>query len=218
MTQIDAVIEALTQWSNNPQNEPSLNKLKSSTIREITMTLYPEIDCRSFLPSDYCYNHTNKGDNNRKFLLYKGKEGRSFLYKFVGEDFNYKSDKNISEEQTKTLSIKNTVKLEQYEEGTVFEKISKIIERSAEAREKALAYHGYNCKICGFNFHKVYGNIGKNYIHVHHIKPISKIKETYLVDPIHDLVPLCPNCHAMIHKLDDVENGIEILKNLLKKE
>ena len=34
---------------------------------------------------------------------------------------------------------------------------------------------------------------------MHHIVPLSQIRELHEVDPIKDLVPICPNCHAMIH-------------------
>ena len=54
--------------------------------------------------------------------------------------------------------------------------------------------------MCGFNFEQTYGEIGEGYIHVHHIKPLSEIQEGYEVDPINDLLPVCPNCHAMLHK------------------
>ena len=72
-------------------------------------------------------------------------------------------------------------------------------ERNPEARARCLAHHGYACMVCGFNFESVYGDLGKRYIHVHHVVPISEVKGEYTVDPIRDLVPVCPNCHAMIH-------------------
>ena len=72
-------------------------------------------------------------------------------------------------------------------------------ERSAGAREKCLALHGYQCSVCSFDFEKKYGEIGKNYIHVHHIVPISEVGREYELDPETDLIPICPNCHAMIH-------------------
>jgi 5-methylcytosine-specific restriction enzyme A len=73
-------------------------------------------------------------------------------------------------------------------------------ERSAVAREQCLKHHGYSCCVCEFNFELFYGPIGKNYIHVHHVVPFSEIRTEYVVDPIKDLVPICPNCHAMIHR------------------
>ena len=72
-------------------------------------------------------------------------------------------------------------------------------ERSAVARAKCLSLHGYKCVVCSFDFEKMYGEIGKKYIHVHHIIPISEIGKEYKLNPITDLVPVCPNCHAMIH-------------------
>lgn len=73
-------------------------------------------------------------------------------------------------------------------------------ERSQEARVKCIAFHGCKCKICGFDFEKMYGELGKDFIHVHHIVPLSEISKEYEVDPIRDLIPVCPNCHAMLHR------------------
>lgn len=72
-------------------------------------------------------------------------------------------------------------------------------ERNPAARAASLAHHGYACVVCGFSFESTYGELGRNYIHVHHVVPLSEVKREYKVDPIKDLVPVCPNCHAMIH-------------------
>jgi 5-methylcytosine-specific restriction protein A len=89
-------------------------------------------------------------------------------------------------------------------------------ERSAVARAQCLQYHGYSCTICGFNFECAYGAIGKDYIHVHHLVPFSEIKAEYVVDPVKDLVPVCPNCHAMIHSTRPAL-GVNQLKETLKE-
>ena len=73
-------------------------------------------------------------------------------------------------------------------------------ERNDEARRKCIAVHGYKCKVCGMDFEKTYGEIGHGFTHVHHIVPISQICEEYQLDPVKDLVPVCPNCHAMLHR------------------
>jgi len=53
------------------------------------------------------------------------------------------------------------------------------------------------------NFAKIYGKLGKGFIHVHHLKPIATRKgKTYTLDPKKDLIPVCPNCHAMLHRTD----------------
>ena len=72
-------------------------------------------------------------------------------------------------------------------------------ERNRRARAICLAYHGKTCKACGVNFERDYGKEFSEIIEVHHIIPISEIGESYVVDPINDLMPLCPNCHAIVH-------------------
>jgi hypothetical protein len=94
---------------------------------------------------------------------------------------------------------------EQARSGTFLEGASKKIlvdrfERSSKARSDCLRVHGYLCSVCGFDFAVVYGPTGHEYIHVHHSVPMSKIGKEYAVDPAKDLVPICPNCHAMIHR------------------
>lgn len=73
-------------------------------------------------------------------------------------------------------------------------------ERNGKARKECIDHYGLECQICHFDFEKTYGLIGKDYIHVHHITPISEIGESYKVDPIKDLIPVCPNCHSIIHR------------------
>jgi 5-methylcytosine-specific restriction protein A len=43
----------------------------------------------------------------------------------------------------------------------------------------------------------VYPGIKDGYIHVHHLKLVSQGPRK--IDPKKDLVPVCPNCHAMLH-------------------
>lgn len=73
-------------------------------------------------------------------------------------------------------------------------------ERSGAARDRAIAIHGTECCVCGINFEHVYGEIGKGFIHIHHLDPIANAKDHRPVDPRRDLVPVCPNCHAMLHR------------------
>jgi len=91
-------------------------------------------------------------------------------------------------------------------------------ERNPVARAQCLEHHGYTCKICSFNFENFYGAIGKNYIHVHHLLPLSEIKGKYVVDPLNDLVPVCPNCHAMIHSTRPALQIDQLKKHLQDRE
>ena len=89
---------------------------------------------------------------------------------------------------------------EQYYEGTIQTTTVNRFERDANARLESIAHHGCFCQICGFNFEKAYGAIGRGVIHVHHLVPLSTIGEQYQVDPKKDLLPVCPNCHEMAHR------------------
>lgn len=89
---------------------------------------------------------------------------------------------------------------EKYVEGASKTVSVNTYERNSEARKKCIEHHGYVCAVCSFDFEKVYGAIGKKYIHVHHVIPLSEIRKEYALDPVKDLVPVCPNCHAIIHR------------------
>ena len=72
-------------------------------------------------------------------------------------------------------------------------------ERSARNRALCIAANGTTCAVCGFDFAKRYGAFAAGYIEVHHKQPLSTIGHSHSIDPIKDLVPLCPNCHAAVH-------------------
>lgn len=93
-------------------------------------------------------------------------------------------------------------KSEKYSEGARFSVTINAYERSSEARSACIAHHGHTCAVCGFDFASIYGTLGEGFIHVHHIIPIWEIGEQYDIDPIADLIPVCPNCHAMIHRTE----------------
>lgn len=85
-------------------------------------------------------------------------------------------------------------------EGDRFSVVANRYERSTLNRYLCLRKYGYKCKVCGFDFQDKYGDVGKGYIHVHHIVPVSQIGPGYQIDPENDLIPVCPNCHAMLHR------------------
>ena len=84
-------------------------------------------------------------------------------------------------------------------EGSVRQTLVNVYERNPAARAACIAHYGSTCSVCSFGFGKTYGKIGEGFIHVHHLKEISSIAQEYEVDPIQDLRPVCPNCHAMLH-------------------
>ncbi len=75
-----------------------------------------------------------------------------------------------------------------------------VYERNPRARQRCIEYWKPICSVCEFDFEKKYGDLGKGFIHVHHLIPVSEIRQNYQVDPIRDLRPVCPNCHSMLHR------------------
>jgi predicted HNH restriction endonuclease len=105
---------------------------------------------------------------------------------------------------------------ETYYEGATRQVNVNVYERNSKARKDCIAHYGPNCSVCGFNFKQFYGEFGEDYIHVHHLQPLSEIGEEYELDPIQDLRPVCPNCHAMLHRSKSVST-IESLQQLVKR-
>ncbi|MEK4536336.1 HNH endonuclease [Peribacillus sp. FSL K6-1552] len=88
-------------------------------------------------------------------------------------------------------------------------------ERNPKNRIEAIRIHGTICKVCDFNFEEVYGERGKDFIEVHHIKPLSTFKYEMVIDPKEDLVPVCSNCHRVIHRKKDDVLSVEELRSLI---
>jgi predicted HNH restriction endonuclease len=101
-------------------------------------------------------------------------------------------------------------------EGAVRSILVDQYERDRQARTACIDYYGAHCIVCNLDFESVYGTIGKNYIHVHHLRQISEIKEYYQIDPIADLRPVCPNCHAVIHKRTPPYT-VDEMKNIVRQ-
>ena len=83
-------------------------------------------------------------------------------------------------------------------EGAVRQRRVNWYERDPKNRKSAIKKHGVRCLGCDLEMEERYGKIAKGFIHVHHAKPLSTVPEDYQPD-IDDLVPLCPNCHAVVH-------------------
>lgn len=107
--------------------------------------------------------------------------------------------------------------LESLPEGARTEVTVNRYERTRANREACVSFYGAKCQACGFDFGHFYGPLGDGYIEVHHRTPLSEIGREYLVNPIRDLVPLCGNCHAMIHRRSPALS-VEELRGILREE
>lgn len=102
-----------------------------------------------------------------------------------------------------------------YEGALVTVKANKY-ERNQKARRECVAKKGYKCLVCGQDFEATYGEIGRGFIHVHHLTPISSIGKEYQLNVDTDLAPVCPNCHYMLHRKDPPYT-IEELREILRE-
>lgn len=130
---------------------------------------------------------------------------QNFLYLFGHPNGLPSTSKQMQKIYNNLKDQQNIIYPDDIEDKDLFEGTKKQImvnayERSSQARQECISEYGYKCVICNFDFEKIYGEIGQNFIHVHHIKPLSEIDEKYKINPIEDLRPVCPNCHAMLHK------------------
>lgn len=104
-----------------------------------------------------------------------------------------------------------------FTEGAQYNIVADRYERSRSARQACLQANGTVCAICGFDFAKAYGAEFAGIIQVHHITPISEIGHEYQVDPVHDLIPVCPNCHVALHSKPGGTYTPDELRALLRR-
>ena len=90
-------------------------------------------------------------------------------------------------------------------------------ERDPRARRACLAHNGFNCAACDQSLADIYGEVGEGVIHVHHVKELSKLGRAYEINPKRDLVPVCPNCHAILHT-EKPALSIRKLRSILSKQ
>lgn len=113
------------------------------------------------------------------------------------------AQQNLSDKATPADNTQPEEADQPRKEGAVTQVSVTHYERNPEDRRKALERDGYVCQVCHMNFVDTYGDIGKEYIEVHHLYPVCNMGENYQFDPLDPekgLVCLCSNCHSMIHR------------------
>jgi 5-methylcytosine-specific restriction protein A len=193
-------------------------------------------DYRNFWDGDYLRWQGSTGSNIRQSQIKELISGLYKVYVFTRTSdkapFNYEGlakaktiyDKipvevewefsDIAENRLEHLP-EEVVRPQELWEGVTRQITVNVYERNPLARRICIEHFGVSCQVCGFNFQLKYGELGKEFIHVHHIVPLHTINEKYTIDPLKDLVPLCANCHAMIHRRTPPLTVLE-LKSALK--
>jgi 5-methylcytosine-specific restriction protein A len=228
------------EWTEILQNEKLTNELDlaifqtlysfqdhkayASQIALILETTHPPLNLEigryaKRIAEHYDINFTERSAKKFKFwdLFFNGwVEGTKFVWQLRPElvealiatgltgDEIYPDE--LPTENTEDLfeGIKRTVTVNSYE-------------RNSKARQLCVKHRKAICAVCTFDFEKTYGEIGKGFIHVHHLTPVSQIGKAYQVDPINDLIPVCPNCHSMLHR-QEPPLTIDELKTLLNND
>lgn len=175
--------------------------------------------CNGKIPQNYSHEKSFRQTIQRKMEDYcpqaegfdsSKKEGK-FLR--VGHGIYRATNNNHSKEFMTTEEVLENAN---YFEGAIKKIAVNTYERNPEARKKCIAYYGTKCVVCYFDFEQTYGELGKSFIHIHHLVPLSEIKSSYRVDPIKDLRPVCANCHAIIHRTNPALS-LEMIKEALLK-
>lgn len=168
------------------------------------------------------YKDCNYGKARDYFLLYRGKhyDSKAIVGVAYGHQFgkplsaydNFSGGKNTVVPKLRELGFivkkdkpgEQEAELPQEVDLPLYEGAKRTIninsyERNPVARKECIAYHGATCAICKIDFGTEYDEEFRGLIIVHHVCPISSARGEYRVDPEKDLVPVCPNCHAVIH-------------------
>lgn len=149
----------------------------------------------------YNIEFTKRNAQKYKFwdLFFNGwGEGKYFFWELKSTLVQALRDSKLTGEQLYAEEIQDE-EFDELSEGTKKTIVVNSYERNSRARHLCIQHWKPICSVCSFNFASVYGDIGIGYIHVHHLVPVSQIGKSYKIDPIQDLRPVCPNCHAMLH-------------------
>lgn len=130
------------------------------------------------------------------------------LIEMADNNISYRSGSVVSDEEVEAYS--ETASQSMIENLKFRMHISR--ERNAKISNWIKQQRGYICEVCGIKLEEYYGNIGKDYIEAHHLKPVAERKNSSVEVTKEDFVVLCPNCHRMIHKSPEFIYNFEKFK------
>jgi predicted HNH restriction endonuclease len=186
-------------------------KLIEAAYKNIDHNRFDSIDKYTGNMIDWFSKSWTEGDPKwlwlfNKFKRSEEKIGGCYAYKPSAPSAVNVFPDEVEEEEVKRLP-----------EGAAFERLVNAYERNPLARQECIKKYGTNCYVCGFSFGATYGSDIDGFIHVHHLRQLSKVGKDYKVDPITDLRPVCPNCHAVIHHRPKDPYTIEEVQALLRR-
>ncbi|MDL2215456.1 HNH endonuclease [Ruminococcaceae bacterium OttesenSCG-928-N02] len=171
-----------------------------------------EMDLSDITAFDEFQNFKNEALKNRTFIQ-RDTTGNN-MYSVALRHFEEFVKSDIFRDSLTFPEVVQETELLEGEKKTV---TINAYERNPNARKRCIQYHGDSCSVCGFRFADVFGDDFEGVIHVHHLKPLSEVSQEYIVDPIKDLAPVCPNCHLVIHSKPGGAYSIDEAKAMLRK-
>lgn len=197
-------LDYIYAYSNLVQGKPFTRTMNSYGINYYLQQIHREKGADGLKTALRAfYQHIEYYEEVSGASVKKGREVYNKYYELVKNDFG------------KTIFPNEVETDRKYFEGKTKQVTVNSYERNQLARQQCIEHFGINCQVCNFNFEEKFGELGQNFIHVHHLVEISMIGKEYSVNPKTDLVPVCPNCHAMLHKKKPAFT-ISELKNLMK--
>lgn len=133
------------------------------------------------------------------------------------QEYRQKEKELVGITEMRTIDLESRQHEEEHFEGKQLERYITYYERDPKLSAKAILIHGTKCKACNFDFEKKYGERGKGFIEVHHLKPVSELGGTN-VDPETDLTVVCSNCHRMIHRKKNDVLSLEELNKIIQSD
>ena len=178
-------------------------------------------DYRNYFAGDFLVSHARlnskidhpsiksiQSQETKKFIFYREDDLSDWTFAGIGTLVEMQNTSPIKfiwqfnelDEDRPERLPEEVLPSEKFYEGAKRQVSVNLYERNPHARQKCIDAHGLICAVCSFSFEKIWGTLGKGYIHIHHLKELSEIGEEYLLDPVNALRPVCPNCHAMLHR------------------
>ena len=159
--------------------------------------------------------HNYKGEKSLHKIIGSNEIDAKYIMQYLYHRvMNNKDIDNVENATEDEFDYGNEVNVLRIEGAKRIVEVNKY-ERNRKLRDECIQEHEnkYECEICGFNFEKTYGDRGKGFIHIHHLQPLSEIGEKHL-ECTSKLIPVCPNCHAMLHRGKELMKPEELRKKI----
>lgn len=215
-TEIGYFMAGISRKDKLQDNRIVANRITSQN-RSIAKRIYYRYNIEPPKNSNGGYRYWNllfDGDTNR----YPDTDGkwiwimRPNLVKAISEALKFSNDADEIHSSTNVATDEHFKRL--YTEGNPITVQSIRYERNPLVKRKCVEAKGCFCHVCHFDFEAVYGSAGRGKIHVHHIIPLSTRPRKRKTDFLSDLIPVCPNCHYIIHSKNPPYTPEEVRKML----